>query len=53
MSLNDFRYGLTAFTLELILLQRGDSEIALGHQFCWLVTYERGHSIEYSTGNPD
>src|SRR5664279_6032081 len=41
MPVNDFLYGLTSFTMGLIvfLRGRGESEIALGHQFYWLGAY--------------
>lgn len=41
MPLNDFLYGLTAFTMGLVVLLRGrgDSKIALGHQLYWLGGY--------------
>ncbi len=41
MPLNIFLLGLTCFTMGLVVLLRGrgDSEIALGHQFPWLGAY--------------
>ena len=41
MPLNIFLLGLTCFTMGLVVLLRGrgDSEIALGHQFHWLGAY--------------
>ncbi len=41
MPLNLFLLGLTCFTMGLVVLLRGrgDSEIALGHQFPWLGAY--------------
>ena len=51
MPLNDFLYGLICFTMGLIVLLRGrgDSEIALGHQFYWLGAFGFLSSI-YSWG---
>ena len=47
MLLNEFLHGLMSFTMGVIVLLRGrgDSEIALGHQFYWLGAYGLLNSV--------